>query len=262
MTVDISAYFESLSQEFRAIQNRVRYLIGLSHSPTDGEWKESILRSVLRRHLPASVEVGRGFVIGSDGNTRQLDVLVYDSSRPVLFRDGDLVIVTTDAVRAIVEVKTKLNTSRFREAIGKLADNAEFLHTNATEDSVIANPPFIGLFSYEWEGRSESLHNVLSNLLETANAGRERHIAPLHRVVNHVTLGDSYFARFWRRDPSSQRGVSYNTWHAYNLENKAFGYFIHNLLDAISDQSVNNNQDVWFPRSGKEIANSKLVCVL
>jgi hypothetical protein len=70
MTIDVPAYFESLSQELHAVKNRVRYLIGLSHLPTDGEWKESVFRSVLRRHLPASVEVGRGFVVGSDGNTR------------------------------------------------------------------------------------------------------------------------------------------------------------------------------------------------
>lgn|GEM_PF-6627972 len=59
---NIKAYHESVTDELDAIKNRIRNLV--THWATDGEWKEAALRSVLRRHLPSSVFVGRGFVMG------------------------------------------------------------------------------------------------------------------------------------------------------------------------------------------------------
>jgi hypothetical protein len=87
-------YFQSLAIEVEALKDRVRYLIEDQHWQTDGEWKESVIRQVLRRHLPQSVSVSRGFIVTASTASRQIDVLIVDSSKPVLFRDGDLVFVT------------------------------------------------------------------------------------------------------------------------------------------------------------------------
>ena len=54
-----SDYFISLSNELSSLKNRVRNFIQGEHWLTDGEWKESVLRSFLRRNLPKSVEIGR-----------------------------------------------------------------------------------------------------------------------------------------------------------------------------------------------------------
>src|SRR5688572_15721438 len=88
LTMDPTHYYKSLSLELDALKDRVRYLIAGSHWPTDGEWKESVLRSVLRRHLPPTVGVGRGFIIGPQTNSAQTDVLLYDTSRPLLHQEG------------------------------------------------------------------------------------------------------------------------------------------------------------------------------
>jgi len=61
--VDVIKYFESLSTELSSLKDRVRYIIDDKHWLTDGEWKESVLRSILRRHLPSSVCVGSGFLV-------------------------------------------------------------------------------------------------------------------------------------------------------------------------------------------------------
>jgi hypothetical protein len=58
---DFLAFHRSLCDELKAIKDRVRNLI--QHWPTDGAFKESALRSVLRRHLPESVYIGTGFVV-------------------------------------------------------------------------------------------------------------------------------------------------------------------------------------------------------
>src|SRR5689334_2544349 len=115
-------------------------LIEDQHWPTDGEWKESVLRNMIRRSAPETITVGRGFVVSHVGSTSQIDVLLYDNTYPALYRDGDLVFVTPDACRGIVEVKTRVTLPSFRDAVGKLAENGHFIRrSNSTR------PLFAGL---------------------------------------------------------------------------------------------------------------------
>ena len=126
----IEEYFRSLSDECDTLKNRVRMLIERNHWPTDGEWKESVLRSMIRRSAPESVTVGRGFVVDHDRCSTQIDVLVYDNNLPVLYKEGDLVFITPASCRAIVEVKSRLNITDFKTAAKRLADDAEFVRQN------------------------------------------------------------------------------------------------------------------------------------
>ena len=91
---NIRQYHESLTLELDALKNRIRNLV--AHWPTDGEWKEAALRTMLRRHLPGNALVGRGFIVGRSYSSTQLDLLVLRPDKPTLFRDGELAIVTPD----------------------------------------------------------------------------------------------------------------------------------------------------------------------
>jgi len=135
--LDVNAYFLSLSGELNALKDRVRHLISGSHWQTDGEWKETVLRSVLRRHLPSSLEVGTGFIVAPNTASTQVDVLVYDSTKPVLFREGDLVFLAADSVKAVIEVKSKIHSQRhLEEVLDKLADKAEFVSQNRPHSEI------------------------------------------------------------------------------------------------------------------------------
>ena len=105
---DYTSYHRSLTEELYSIKDRIRNLV--KHWSTDGESKEVALRSLLRRHLPESVIVGRGFIVTPDTSSTQIDVLVVDANKPTLFKDGDLLIVTPDAVLGVIEVKTQLRS--------------------------------------------------------------------------------------------------------------------------------------------------------
>jgi hypothetical protein len=105
---DFASYHRSVGDELFATKDRIRNLV--RHWPTDGEHTEAALRSVLRRILPPSLVIGRGFVVGPDAASTQADILIVDGAKPTLFRDGDLLIVTPDAVRAVIEVKTRFST--------------------------------------------------------------------------------------------------------------------------------------------------------
>jgi hypothetical protein len=233
--MDVERYLRSLGQEVMSLQQRVRYILADAHWQTDGEWKESVVRQVLRRYLPTAVHVSRGFVVTSDVASTQIDILLHDASKPVLFKDGDLVFVTPDAVLGLIEIKARVGRSKFREALDKLCLNAELvrLHPNTRA--------FVAFFAFELEGDFSA-----SWLVDVANA------APTwnHRL-NFAAIGDSGFIRYWDEDPANPNR-SYESWHAYALPGLAASYFVHNAVDAVSPNSVLRNNDVWYPRAGKE----------
>ena len=74
--MNVPEYFESISLDLNALKNRVRNFISDAHWQTDGEWKESVLRNILRRHLPKNIEVGRGFIVRPEDCSTQIDVLI------------------------------------------------------------------------------------------------------------------------------------------------------------------------------------------
>ncbi len=229
------AYFRSLTAEVDALKDRVRYLIEDAHWQTDGEWKESVIRQVLRRHLPQSVGVGRGFVVTAAATSRQIDVLIVDTGKPVLFRDGDLVFVTPDAVLGIIEVKSRATPTVIADAAAKLADDMLLvrLHPNIRA--------FAGLFAFEQgNGGAEA---YLSAIASASPRWENR--------LDFVCIGPSRFIRYWHLNPD-EPNRPYEGWNSYLLQGVAPGYFVHNVVDAISPDSVFSNNEVWFPRGGKE----------
>lgn len=221
----------------------MRALIGDSHWQTDGEWKEAVLRVVLNRHLPQTLEAARGFVVTAGGNSGQVDVLIYDRTKPVLFRDGDLVIVTPDAVRGVVEVKTSLDgVGGFRDAVDKLGRRA---HTIRSGDGAPADL-FVGLFAYDF--RNPNAHQVLPALAAVCQGPT--------RIVNHLCVGDDLFAKFWEHDPARNPGGHerpYDRWHLYRPQDMAAGYFVNNLLLNLAGPSVAQNRYAYFPEQSKEV---------
>jgi hypothetical protein len=229
-------YFRSITLEFQALKDRVRHFIHDRHWLTVGEWKESVLRSVLRRHLPQNIGVGKGFVITKDGPSTQIDILLFDRTKPLLYQDGDLVIVTPDLCMGIIEVKTRLDAASLREAIQKLADCKEYVSRSAQ------CRPFAGLFSFDHDG--EDFQTLLEQI-KAAAAGRSR------RVINCVSLGKSLFARFWLSVPE-RPNFQADIFRAYKLHDLAPAYFVHNVIEELCSRSVIDNNHIWYPAQGKE----------
>jgi hypothetical protein len=87
-------YLASLGAALSAQQDQ---LVGVvSHGPTTGEFREHLVRSFLRRHVPRKYSVSTGFV---DQCARQIDVLVWDSGNfSPLYEEGELAVVPYDSV--------------------------------------------------------------------------------------------------------------------------------------------------------------------
>jgi hypothetical protein len=237
--MEIARYLKSITAECEALQDRVRYFIDDGHWPTDGAWKESILRALISRTIPSTFSVASGFVLTERGPSKQIDVLVYDNRVPVLYRGGDLVFVTPSACAAIIEVKSSLRANTFLAAVQKLADDSELIR-----DYRGTKPLFSGVFSYEFEGNGR--RRLLEHLDTAAQSSRKR-------LVNHASLGASRFIKFWKQDPSNPADREYENWHHYHLNEMAPGYFLHNLMSHLANDNLIRGNDVWFPPEGKEI---------
>lgn len=238
--MDIQEYFKSLSSECATLKDRVRMLIEGNHWPTDGEWKESVLRNMIRRSSPENLTIGRGFVVDHDRCSTQIDVLVYDNSFPVIYRESDLVFVTPSSCRAIIEVKSKQTASQFNEAAERLANDAEFIRSRNFN-----RPLFTGLFSYEISTNNKTLY---LNALQSVSKDNEL------RIIDHAALGESEFIKYWDTNPNDRVNTQYKHWHLYHLEKMSFGYFIHNLLAEAANNLTADGISALFPTQTKEMS--------
>ena len=235
--MDTNAYFRSLTAEISALKDRIRNFIGDAHWLSAGLWKESVVKAILRRYLPGAVGIGSGFVVTDNGPTTQIDVLVYDLTKPVLFRDGEFVIITADAALGLIEVKTRIQKNEIEQVCGKIFSAAKLVRSRRT-----VTRPFVGVIS-----------------IEDTEVNADDLLDPIYKVAsgvggpdfNCLCLGSSYFVRYWDLPPTSPKRPI-NRWHAYKIPEMAPAYFIHNVIESLFPQSVNENNRMWYPLEGKE----------
>jgi hypothetical protein len=234
--MNINAYFRSLTAEITALKDRIRNFIGDAHWLSDGAWKESVVKAILRRYLPGAAGVGSGFVVTDKGPTTQIDILIYDLTKPVLFRDGDFVIITADAALGLIEVKTRILKHEIEEVCAKIFSAAKLVCSQP-----IVTRPFVGVISLE--DTEVTAAQMLNPIFNVAGYGGPD--------FNCLCLGSSFFVRYWYCSPANPKRPI-RRWHAYKLPDMAPAYFIHNVIESLFPQSVNKNNQMWYPLEGKE----------
>lgn len=226
-------YQKSVSNELMSIRNRVRDFIGDRHWGEDGRFKEIILTDILKKHLPENVSIGTGFVVDNDNITSQIDIIIYDNTLPVMFKNNDFVIVTAESVVAIIEVKSKLTTDKAKEAIRKADNNAKIICKNLNRRlmarcTIGRNPIrsynkniFNGIFAFECESEAVFDNEGVKNLLKQSK-GR----------VNYICFDKDYFLKHWEAgQPTADDDLSH--YSIYKIDDLSFGYFISNLVEDI-----------------------------
>lgn len=238
---DFTEFHKSITAELYSLKDRIRQLV--LHWPTDGEHKEAALRSVLRRHLPQSADVGRGFIVTEADSSSQIDILIVDNRKPVLFREGDLMIVTPDAVLAVAEVKTELrNGTMLCNAIEKLAGIRSLIGSSEHYRHV-AERIWSGIFAFN---ETELSHSVMMSAIGRARVNRRY-------PINCISAGKSKFIRFWEPGQVVSSREPGGAWHSYDLPEVAPSYFIGNLVDSMSPFEQSDAGYAWFPvLGGKE----------
>lgn len=105
---DYDAYHQSITKELLSTIHRIDSIVK-NHWLTVGEDKESAFRCMLRKFLPESISVCRGFIASNNECSTQIDVLIIDPTKPKIYKEGDLVIVMPDAVIGVIEIKSSLD---------------------------------------------------------------------------------------------------------------------------------------------------------
>lgn len=245
---DYLNYQKSIAAEFKAFEKRVRDLIDTSHWGEEGHFKEVVLMNYLKRTLPKHLSVGTGFVRHDDRITKQIDIIIYDNTFPLLFSEGDFIVTTSANVIGIIEVKSKIAPGALCEIIDIANNNAEIIVGES--DMTLFN----GIFSYNYEsGPQRYVHKL--NEHDFSNLVRNQHLneiasRKLFSCINHIALGDKYFIKLWplgQDQEEEQRFLSDNPTHyapyysLYNMEDGlAFSYFLSNLQEYMIKLAMSN----------------------
>ena len=95
----------------------------LIHPGEFGMYREKIVSELLRPFLPSKLEVGTGFIITSKNRiSTQCDIIIYDRENTPVIENGEQRFFPVESVVGVVEVKSKLSKSEFRDALVKLAN--------------------------------------------------------------------------------------------------------------------------------------------
>ncbi len=249
---------KSIADELNSVKDRVRNLIGDANWGEEGRYKEVVLRNVIKRFLPSNLSVGTGFIVKYRGRwfesdiSRQIDVIIYDNTIPVLFTQGDFVILTPKSVRGIVEVKTRIydrGRPTLRDVISSLSESLRLLGDRDV---------FSGIFSYEYDEIRDD-QDIPSSIQDT--------LSDVEIPVKVISLGPDLFIRYWQREygrllypPVTEcDGDFYNV---YMLRDLSFSYFISNLLVMCSLSDLTDMQWFMFPIEGtKEVYRKKTICI-
>lgn len=247
-------YHKSIADEFKALEKRLRYLIDFSHHGEDGRYKEIIVINYLRRILPQNLSVGTGFVRTSNKISNQIDIIIYDSTYPLLFKEGDFIVATPENILGIIEVKSNLKSAEVVEVINKCNINGRLIAEESNREI------FNGIFSFNMENEFESyINNIRHMNFENYFIGLN-HVNSFQNLnynVNHIAFDSTCFVKYWCKNYSDPTSVE--RYDCYKLKhNLAISYFISNLLEfclkGLDLKYLHNNlQDFLYPiPEGKE----------
>jgi len=239
----------SITEELLTVENRVRHLIDDANWGDEGRYKEAILRNVIKRFLPSNLSIGSGFIVKVEHDgihpehevSKQIDIIIYDNTVPVLFSEGDFLITTPNNVRAIIEVKTSLDSTKLKKSIENAKHNAKLIENGNV---------FTGLFVFE-KCKSSVLGKLKKLLPSLVTEGK---------TLRCLAVGPYYFIKHWQPGEHDSYPCSYPSYRFYDFnqhDNKkmiSFSYFISNIMaDLIPEKSITDRFWFLFPiEGGKE----------
>lgn len=189
----------TLAGELSSYSERIRHLV--QHTSTVGTYRENLLQTLLRKHIPERYHVATGFIYGCQ---RQIDVIIYDriDYAPV-FREGDLVVVPPQSVRAVIEVKTNLTKVQLRASLQQVGE------VSPLDD---CSPPFFkGIFGFESDLDANNLLDEVVNFYidehDFDTDLEELELNQINSAYHHLTsvcvLGHVFGQVKYERDKSS-----------------------------------------------------------
>jgi hypothetical protein len=252
--VKFSDHIENIENSLLA---KFREAEAVQHRGDMGESREQLLRTFLADHLPSRYGIAKGEIVTKAGEqSHSADVIVYDAvDCPVLY-SGTTVVLPTEGVYGVIEVKSTLSKTEFVDASKKIEAFKRLAPRDLSviqtrEYTTVQRPsrPFGIVFGYSLGGNSLSslalnfeerhgeVHNVnfFVNLLVVLGAG----LVHLERVdlpagEKHLLLGTDEVVDFvltenHRREQGEESGQFLRTVQDASMS-RTFGRFFVYLL--------------------------------
>jgi len=115
----------------------------LSHTGEFGSYREAICRDFLKFFIPGKFAISQGFLINNnDDVSSQCDIIIYDSDlTPLIQSESRQRFFPVETVGAVGEVKSRLDKTRLKDALNKLAaTNVVYENTHEPYVHWQANP--------------------------------------------------------------------------------------------------------------------------
>ena len=88
-----------------------------------GDYYEAIIRDAVKASISESFSVGRGVILAETGqSSRECDVVIYNAAEyGPLFVSGDIVVLSPESVRCVIQVKGTISNESLSDAIVNLS---------------------------------------------------------------------------------------------------------------------------------------------
>ena len=200
-------YLASISEELNSQCKRVRNLIGNKHWLTDGHHHESVLLSLLERHITGKYHASRGFVVDTlraESSSTEQDILIIDSlkERPIFDQFG--VVITPHAnVAASISVKANLTKPNVVDSVEGLST----IYTGIPFQKNDVDPVWSGAFFYD---HNDTVQNTPSIVLDYLEEIVEKELVDVLALPNVICSSNEFVY-------ASQANYQENRLHYYCL---------------------------------------------
>lgn len=161
MKLLLDQIIESTAQR---LQNEAPYLLSYTKHPAEkGRLLEAAVTNALREFLPPKMGLGTGFIQSPDKQSRQQDIIVYDTIHNMpLYQSNVWNIYPIEMVYASIEVKAKLTKKNLLQSLKACSGirgmmPGEYLIPNPSSKTVQflvaqnTTPPRFFIFAYDCE---------------------------------------------------------------------------------------------------------------
>jgi len=127
-------YFDLIQEEILLKRKQLQKLI---NQPTLlGTYYEELIRDTLVKFIPKKYTIANGIITGPKGNSKQLDILIYDNTISFpLFAANNMIILRPDYAMLVIEIKSEITTHTIEQAVNTLRSAINVYNSYQDESS-------------------------------------------------------------------------------------------------------------------------------
>jgi len=117
----VKQYYHNVQKKVLVQKDIIRSL--LKDPKVIGDYYEAIVMDAVRESISKYFDARRGVILSETGaSSRECDIIVYSAAEyGPLFLSGDIVVVSPEAVRCVIQVKGTINIENLNDAIANLS---------------------------------------------------------------------------------------------------------------------------------------------